>query len=382
MRKIVVITGTRANYGRLKPVMKAIERHDNLELKLIVTGMHLVGEFGLTVREIESDGFKIDEKVDMHISNDSGAGMCKSLGLGIIGMTQAIEKIKPDIIMILGDRDEDLAGAIIGAHMNIPVAHIHGGEVTGTIDESIRHAITKFSHIHFTATHESRERVLKLGERKEYVFNVGSPGLDSILKKEYLSREKILKKFNINLDKRVIIVAQHPVTTERKFAEKQMKETLEAISELNEEIILIYPNSDAGGREMIKVIEKFKSLDNLHIYENINFEDYLNLLKHADLMIGNSSSGIMEAPSYKLPVINIGTRQLGRECSSNVINVNYDKKEIINAANLALYDEEFKIKVKSCENPYGDGNTGERIADILSNLDIKSEKIIQKQITY
>ena len=192
MRRVCVITGTRANYGRLKPVMKAIQDSDKLELKLIVTAMHLVKECGYTISEIERDGYKIDATVDMHVSNDTGAGMCKSLGLGLIGLTQAVEQIKPDIILILGDRDEDLAGAIIGSHMNIPVAHIHGGEVTGTIDELIRHAITKFSHIHFPATEESRQRILKLGENEKYVYNVGSPGLDSIINREYETKENTI----------------------------------------------------------------------------------------------------------------------------------------------------------------------------------------------
>ncbi|GAB6168240.1 UDP-N-acetylglucosamine 2-epimerase [Clostridium carnis] len=381
MRKICVITGTRANYGRLKTVMNEIIKHPKLELKLIVTGMHLVPEFGYTVQEIENDGYTIDARVDMHLSNDTGAGMCKTLGLGLIGMTQAIENINPDVILILGDRDEDLAGAIIGAHMNIPVAHIHGGEVTGTIDESIRHAITKFSHIHFAATEESKERILKLGEISENVFNVGSPGLDSILNREYNTKEEIFKKFKLDTSKKLIIVAQHPVTTQRDESEEQMVKTMEAIKEIEEQTILIYPNADAGGREMISVINRYENLNFLTTYKNINFEDYLNLLKYADLMIGNSSSGIMEAPSYNLPVINIGTRQDGRQQSTNIINVTYDKNKIKSAIEIALYNKEFIEMVNSCENPYGDGKTGERIAKILSEFDINN-KLTQKKISY
>lgn len=381
MRKICVITGTRANYGRLKTVMNAIIEHPELELKLIVTGMHLVQEFGYTVTEIEKDGYHIDARVDMHLSNDTGAGMCKSLGLGLIGMTQAIEQINPDMILILGDRDEDLAGAIIGAHMNIPVAHIHGGEVTGTIDESIRHATTKFSHIHFAATDESRERLLKLGELDEYIFNVGSPGLDAILNREYNIREEIFNKFNLDASKKLIIIAQHPVTTQRDEAATQMKETMEAIKELGEQAILIYPNSDAGGRDMISVINEYEKLSFLHTYRNINFEDYLNLLKYADVMIGNSSSGIMEAPSYKLPVINLGIRQNGREQANNILNIEHNKKLIKSAIEKSLYDNEFINSVNNCVNPYGDGKTGERIADILSKIEI-NDKLTQKKISY
>lgn len=381
MRKICVITGTRANYGRLKTVMNAIIEHPELQLKLIVTGMHLVQEYGYTVSEIEKDGYYIDARVDMHLSNDTGSGMCKSLGLGLIGMTQAIEQINPDMILILGDRDEDLAGAIIGAHMNIPVAHIHGGEVTGTIDESIRHATTKFSHIHFAATEDSKERLLKLGELSEYIFNVGSPGLDSILNKEYKTKEQIFNKFKLDESKKLIIVAQHPVTTQRDEAAYQMEQTMEAVREIGEQTILIYPNSDAGGRDMISIISKYESLDFIHTYRNINFEDYLNLLKYADLMIGNSSSGIMEAPSYKLPVINLGVRQNGRQQADNILNVEHDKNLIKDAIEKSLYDNEFINQVNNCINPYGDGKTGKRIADILSKIEINN-KLTQKKISY
>ena len=381
MRKICVITGTRANYGRLKTVMNAIINHPELELKLIVTGMHLISEFGYTVTEIEKDGYTIDARVDMHLSNDTGAGMCKSLGLGLIGITQAIESIQPDMILILGDRDEDLAGAIIGAHMNIPVAHIHGGEVTGTIDESIRHATTKFSHIHFAATEGSKERLLKLGESEDYVFNVGSPGLDAILNREYSTRSELFNKFNLDASKKLIIVAQHPVTTQKEQAENQMQQTMEAIKELGEQTLLIYPNADAGGREMISVIQQYENLDFLTTYRNINFEDYLNLLKYADVMVGNSSSGIMEAPSYYLPVINLGTRQDGREQSNNILNVNHDKDLIKQAIETCLYDKTFIQQVNECVNPYGDGKTGERIANILADIEINN-KLIQKKIVY
>lgn len=381
MRKVCVITGTRANYGRLKTVMDSIINHPNLELKLIVTGMHLVQEFGYTVKEIENDGYNIDARVDMHLSNDNGAGMCKSLGIALIGLTQAIEAINPDIILILGDRDEDLAGAIIGAHMNIPVAHIHGGEVTGTIDESIRHATTKFSHIHFAATEDSRERLLKLGEINENIFNVGSPGLDSILNREYSDKREVFKKFNLDSNKKLIIVAQHPVTTQRELAKEQMEATMEAIKELEEQTVLIYPNSDAGSKDMIAVINKYEELDFLYTYRNINFEDYLSLLKYADVMVGNSSSGIMEAPSYKLPVINLGIRQNGRLQAENILNVTHNKELIRSSIEKALYDEEFRKIVENCINPYGDGKTGERIANILSEIDIDSE-LTQKKISY
>ncbi|MCR4943545.1 MAG: UDP-N-acetylglucosamine 2-epimerase (hydrolyzing) [Clostridium sp.] len=381
MRSVCVVTGTRANYGRLKTVMNAIEKSNELELKLIVTGMHLVPECGYTINEIRKDGYKIDEIVDMNLSNNSASGMCKSLGLGLIGMTQAIERIKPDIILILGDRDEDLAPAIIGAHMNIPVAHIHGGEVTGSIDESIRHAITKFSHIHFTANEDSKERVIKLGEQSKYVFNVGSPGLDSILNIEYKSKDELFNEYKLDINKRSILLAQHPVTTESSNAAIQIRETMEAIKKLNMQTVLIYPNSDAGSSEMIRVIEEYKNFDFIKMYKNIPFEDYLALLKYSDVMVGNSSSGIMEAPSFKLPVINIGTRQNGRLQSLNIINCDYSTNEIIEKIEYVLNDSLFKEKLDKCINLYGDGKTGEKIAEVLSNIKI-DKNLIQKKITY
>ncbi|MEH7366221.1 UDP-N-acetylglucosamine 2-epimerase, partial [Priestia megaterium] len=215
MIKVAVVTGTRADYGRLKPIMQEIEQSKTLELSTIVAGMHLIPEHGFTFNEILKDGFKIDARVDMHVSGDGGATMSKSLGLGIIGMTQAIEQISPDVILVLGDRGEALAATIAGAHMNIPVAHIHGGEVTGTIDESLRHAITKFSHIHFAATESSKNRIIKMGENRDYVFNTGSPGLDTILNREFSCKETIFSEFNLNPNKKLIMLAQHPVTSER-----------------------------------------------------------------------------------------------------------------------------------------------------------------------
>ena len=380
-KKICVITGTRANYGRLKPIMKEIINSNKLELSVVVTGMHLIRECGYTVTEIEKDGFIIDAKVDMHLANLNEAGMCKSLGIALLGLTQAIESIKPDVILILGDRDEDLAGAIIGAHMNIPVAHIHGGEVTGTVDEIIRHGITKFSHIHFPATENSKERIIKLGENQDYVYNVCSPGLDSILNREYKTKKDIFKKYGLSMKKKLIILSQHPVTTEADKSGDQIRKTLEAVKRIGEQVILIYPNSDAGSRKIVDVIKEYEKLEFINSYMNIPFEDFLNLLKYTDVMVGNSSSGIMEAPSFKVPVVNVGTRQNGRECSTNLLNVSYNEEEIYMAIHKSLYDESYINEVNKCINPYGDGKTGKRIVEILESLTI-SRNLVQKRINY
>lgn len=380
-RKIAVITGTRADYGIYYSVLRAIENHKDLELSLIVCGMHLSPEFGMTIEEIQKDGFKIDDKIDTILSSDSGSAMAKSIGITLMGLTQSLERINPDILLILGDRGEMIAGALAAVHMNIPVAHIHGGEVTGTVDESIRHSITKLSHIHFPANEDSKKRIIKMGEEEENVYVVGAPGIDYIKNTKYLSREDIIKRFNLKDDK-IFIMTQHPVTTEKHMVSNQIEETLSAIAKLGVQTIISYPNSDNGGREIIKVIEKYREkYDFLKVFKNLSQVEYLSLLNTADVMIGNSSSGIIEAPSFKLPVINIGTRQQGRLRACNIVDVSYSKKEILEAVDKVLYDKEFRKNLENCENPYGDGKAGERIADILSKIQINSN-LIQKKITY
>ena len=380
-RKICVITGTRADYGKLLPILKKIREDTDLELAIIATGMHFLDKFGYTVQEIESDGFDIDAPVRMIIEGDDGFSMTKSLGIGFYGISQAIEGIKPDIILVQGDRSEALIGAIIGAFTNIPVAHIEGGEVSGTVDESIRHAITKFSHIHFVSNKNSAERVLKLGERKEHVFIVGSPDLDIILNEDFFSKEKVEKELNIRLKQPTIIVLQHPVTTEADQASNQMRETMEALKELSLQVILIYPNADAGARGMIEVIKEYEGkYPWLRTVNNLNFKLFLSLMKYASVLVGNSSSGIREAPSYKLPAVNIGTRQKKREQSINVINTDYQKDKIVRAIKKAL-SPEFKEDIKDCANIYGDGKATERIINILKEIVIDS-KLITKNLTY
>lgn len=382
-RKIAVITGTRAEYGLLYPVMKAIENNLKLELSVIVTGMHLSPEYGYTIKEIKKDGFKIDATVDMLLSNDTGASMAKSLGIGIIGITQALEQIKPDIVLVLGDRGEPFAGTIAATHMNIPVAHIHGGESTtgGCIDESIRHSITKFAHIHFPATEESAERIKKLGEESWRIHKVGAPGLDTILNVELIPKEQLIRRFSLNANEPLLLTVQHPVTTQPENAAKEMRITLEALAELKIQTILIYPCSDAGGRSMIEVIKEYEHLPFLHTFKSLPHIEYLSLMKIAGALVGNSSSGIIEASSFHLAVVNIGIRQEGRQHTGNVIDVVHDKTKIIEAINKALHNETFKKKVRESANPYGDGKAGMRIAKVLAELEINNS-LLQKRITY
>ena len=380
-RKIAVITGTRADFGIFHHVLKEIEKQVTLDLKLIVCGMHLCPEFGMTINEIEKDGFEIADKFETILASDTGASMAKSIGLSIISMAQSFDRIKPDLVLILGDRGEMLGAATTAIHMNIPVAHIHGGEVTGTVDESIRHAITKLSHIHFPANEDSKQRILKLGEKEENIFVVGAPGLDYIRKTQYLSREEMLEKFELEDDK-IFLLTQHPVTTERDMVEWQIRETLDAVVELGYQTIVSYPNSDNGGREIIRVIEEYRAkYPFLRVFRNLSQVEYLSFLQISEVMIGNSSSGIIEAPSFRLPVVNIGSRQDGRLRACNIIDVPYGKETVKDGINKAINDMDFKKQLKSCTNPYGDGNASGKIAKILSEIKLDRE-LIQKQITY
>ena len=380
-RKIAVITGTRADYGIFFHVLKEIEKHEKLDLKLIACGMHLCPEYGMTINEIEKDGFVVSDKFETILASDTGAAMAKSIGLSIISMAQSFDRIKPDLVLILGDRGEMLAAATAAIHMNIPVAHIHGGEVTGTVDESVRHAITKLSHIHFPANEDSKQRILKLGEKEENIYVVGAPGLDYIKKTQYLSRKEMLERFKLEDDK-IFLLTQHPVTTERDMVEWQIRETLDAIVEIGCQTIVSYPNSDNGGREIIKVIEEYRSkYPFLKVFRNLSQVEYLSFLKIAEVMIGNSSSGIIEAPSFKLPVVNIGSRQDGRLRACNIIDIPYGKEAVKTGINKAINDERFKKELEYCTNPYGDGNASGKIARILSEIKLDRE-LIQKRITY
>jgi GDP/UDP-N,N'-diacetylbacillosamine 2-epimerase (hydrolysing) len=382
VKKIAVVTGSRAEYGILSPVLKAIQARRDLVLSLVVTGMHLSHEFGYTVQDIEKDGFKIDARVDMLPSRDTLGAMAESVGKGIMGMVQTWEQIKPDIVLLLGDRVEPLAAAIAGAYMNIPVAHIHGGDnPRAGLDEYARHAITKFAHIHFPATLKSAERVIKMGEDKWRVHMVGSPALDNILNEPTLSPEALAERLKIDLSRPLILLIQHPVTTQVDEATNQMRETLEAIVEIASPTVLLYPNSDAGGRRMIEVIKEFEKFAFIKTFPSLPRQEYLSLMKAAGVMVGNSSSGIIEAPSFGLPAVNIGIRQEGRERGKNVIDVGHNKREIIKAINKALTDREFLVEVKKRQSPYGDGKASQRIAEILSKVEITPE-LLQKKITY
>ena len=379
-RKITYITGTRADYGLMRSVLCQIHNHESLSLDIIVTGMHLMDEFGMTVDEIKKDGFNY-HLVDVRYDDDTKESMALFIGEFVQRLTPLIRTINPDFILLLGDRGEMLAGAIVGAYLSIPVAHIHGGDISSTIDDSTRHAITKFAHIHFTGTEKSAERIIKMGEEPSRVHVVGNPSLDQILHTKLLEPLEVAQKYHLDLTKPIFLMVQHPVTLEVDSASQQITETLEALSFFDGQTIVIYPNADAGGRSMIEVIKKFEGKNNIVSYSSLPYLDYLSILQISSVLIGNSSSGIVEAPSFGVPALNIGTRQLGRERGYNVIDVGYDRRSIKSALERALTDEEFLQKVKLKKSPYGDGQCGKRIISTLSTIDVDNN-LLMKKMTY
>ncbi len=380
MKKILYISGTRADYGLMRETLFSIRKHPGLKLEIVATGMHLMPEFGKTVNEIKKDGFKVREVYAVYKKDDKES-MAVFIGDFVKLLVKKVKEINPDIILVLGDRAEMLAGAIVGAYLMIPVVHIHGGDVTGNVDEIIRHAITKLSHVHLTATKKSRQRVIKMGEERGRVFVVGAPGLDDILSKKLISNKRILKKYNLDFKTPILLVIQHPAIFKAGASGKQMRETMEAVKEFKFQAIVVYPNADAGGREMIKIIHKYRKYPFIKIYKNIPRTDYLSLMRVSSALVGNSSSGIIEAPAFKLPVVNIGDRQLGREKSDNVIDVGYDKEKIKAAIRKAVYNERFIAKVRKCKNPYGSGKASVKITNILGKVKISGD-LFKKKITY
>lgn len=384
MKRILAVTGIRSEYFILQPIFEEIVKRDDLELKVVVTGTHLSPTYGETYKIIENDKYDI-LKLETLLSTDSLSGRSKSLGIQIMGLTDIILREKPNWLLVLGDREESISTAIVGTYMNIPIAHICGGDrVVGNIDDSIRHAVTKLSHLHFPTTKENGERILKMGEEPWRVHIVGNPALDSIRKQPDLSLGYINERLgtNLSLEKPFILLIKHPLSSEVQKAKEQMRITLETIAELGYETILTYPNSDSGSYGMIEVIDEYEEkYDFIKAFKTLPRDIFVNLQRKAALLLGNSSSGILEAPFLKLPVVNIGNRQKQRQHSENVIFVPHDKQLIKEAINKAIYDETFKQICKNCSNPYGDGYSGERIAKIIAEMPI-DDKLINKQIVY
>jgi len=369
MRKICVVTGTRAEYGLLRWVMEGIRKSTELELQLIATGMHLSPEFGMTVEVIEEDGFKIDRKVEMLLSSDTAVGVTKSMGLGMIGFADALAELKPDLMLVLGDRYEIFAVAASAMIARIPIAHLHGGETTeGAFDEAIRHSITKMSHLHFVAAEEYRRRVIQLGELPEHVFNVGGLGIDNILRLKLLSRDELEEALNFKLEKRNLLITFHPVTLEQNTSAQQMDELLAALAELKDTgLIFTMPNADTEGHVLFRKIEAFCAQHSQAcVFKSLGQLRYLSCINNVDAVIGNSSSGLLEVPSFKKGTINIGDRQTGRLKAASVIDCQPERKSISLAIS-RLYTSAFQATLLKVENPYGNGGASESILSILKD---------------
>lgn len=367
MRKICIITGTRAEYGLLRWVMQGIKDDSELTLQIIATGAHLSPEFGLTYREIEQDGFRIDRKVEMLLSSDTSVGIAKSMGLGMTGFADALNDLAPDLIVVLGDRYEIFSAVSAALVARIPVAHLHGGETTeGAFDEALRHSITKMSHLHFVAAEEYRQRVIQLGEQPERVFLVGGMGIDSIKRLKLLGREELEASLDFKFGSKNLLVTFHPVTLETTTAADQFHELLQALNDLEDtQLIFTLPNADTDGRILVKMVEQFVAMHaNARAYTSLGQVRYLSCVAHVDGVVGNSSSGLLEVPSFKKGTINIGDRQRGRLQSDSVINCEA-KRGDISAALVKLYSKKFQEQLVNTCSPYGEAGASEKVVKTI-----------------
>jgi UDP-hydrolysing UDP-N-acetyl-D-glucosamine 2-epimerase len=380
MKTILVVTGSRAEYGLLRPVFQAIDDHPELILQVAVTGTHLEKRFGYTVDEVKKE-WPVDVEVPLSLADDKTSDMARAISRATAGFADVVDRLSPDLMLVLGDRFEILGAAMGGVYSGIFLGHIHGGDSPQAgMDEYARHAITKLSHLHFAVSPRSAERIRKMGENPEQVHIVGAPGLDSILHQPLPSEEDLRERYDLG-DRPLALLVQHPLSTNPSSAHKEMQITLDAVEGLEIDVVTIFPNSDAGGSAMIELLENMAPHEGFSIRQSLPHTDFLGLMKIAWVMIGNSSSGVLEAPSLKLPVVNIGSRQSGRERADNIIDVPHDTAAIRAAIQTALFDAAFQKRVQECVSPYGDGHAGEKIADILAETQLH-EELRRKQLTY
>lgn len=379
MKKIIILTATRAEYGLLAPIIKKMKKL-KIDVKVVATGAHLSPEFGLTVNEIQEDGIIVDKRIEILLSSDTTVAISKSMGLALISFSEYFDEERPDALLVLGDRYETLAVCIAALNERIPIIHLHGGEATeGLIDEAIRNAITKLSYLHFTSTEEYRKRVIQMGEEPTRVFNVGAMGVENALNLELMSKEKLEKSLECNLDSYAILTF-HPVTLENHTAQYQIKALMETASKYsNITFICTKANADMDGRTINKCIEEYSyKYPNIKLYDSLGMQRYMSALKYAKFVIGNSSSGVIEVPSFGIPTINIGDRQKGRIQAKSVINCAPVVESIAEAIDKALSDD-FVRNIKNIKNPYGDGNTSDKIFDIINDYLSNNKLKVQKK---
>ncbi|CAK4070503.1 UDP-N-acetylglucosamine 2-epimerase [Vibrio sp. 16] len=373
-KKVAVFTGTRAEYGLLFWLLKDIQSDPDLTLQLLVSGMHLSPEFGDTYKQIEKDGFNIDEKIEILLSSDSAVGTAKSMGLGVLGFADALSRLAPDVLVILGDRFEALAAAQTAMILRIPIVHLHGGEITeGAYDDAIRHAITKLSYLHGTSTEEYRQRVIQLGESPERVKNIGAIGLDHLKRASFMDTQELSESLNFSIDKPYFLVTYHPVTLGEEAPEESFQALLDALDTFpDHQVILTYPNADDGGRRIIPILEEYarSNPERVLAIPSLGQVRYLSAVKHAAAVIGNSSSGIIEVPAFDVPTVNIGSRQKGRLAAKSVLNADATKESISNAISLAV-SRKYKAEDENIANPYGQGDSSKQVIEMIKGLDFE-----------
>jgi UDP-N-acetylglucosamine 2-epimerase (non-hydrolysing) len=378
IKKVAVFTGTRSEYGLLYWLLKDIQSDNSLDLKLLVSGMHLSPEFGCTYTQIENDGFIIDEKIEILLSSDSSVGVAKSIGLGVLGFADALDRLKPNVLIILGDRFEALAAAQTAMILKIPIIHLHGGEITeGAYDDSIRHSISKLSYLHATSTEVYRKRVIQLGESPNRVINVGAIGLDHLKRSKMLTLQEISESLNFKLSAPYFLVTYHPVTLAQEDPVESFRSLLDSLdSFLGHQIIITYPNADNGSRRIILMLEGYakQNPNRVLAIKSLGHQRYLSTVKYADVIIGNSSSGIIEAPAFDVPTVNIGMRQKGRLAAKSVLHCEANKDSISIQIHNAI-NRIYKIEGEQIVNPYGAGNTSGKIIDMVKSIESNSMKV-------
>ena len=378
--RILFVTGSRGEWGYIRPILRLIEKDAELDYDLCVTNMHLLPNFGSSEDEIIKDGFEIKHRVFMSLDSYNHVSQVKSLGIFLTSMADILSSNDYDFIMLAGDRGEQLMGAIAGAYTYIPVGHIQAGEVSGNIDGAARHAIGKLAHVHFASNTDAEERLIKLAEEKFRVFNTGAPQVDEMVQTPLLDSDYFLKKYNFDISKEFFLVVQHPVTEEYDEAENQINTTFNVLEKYQQKKVIILPNNDAGSLAIQNVIKQRKTLDHV-VFANLSRIEYLTLMRNSLLMIGNSSSGLLEAPTYNIPAVNIGRRQEGRVCGLNVIHTDFCEKKIKKAIEKALSHEFKNTLIEDGFNPYGDGNSSENILKIVKEIHNMKDLTIKK-LTY
>lgn len=383
MRRIAVYTGNRAEYGLLHPIIRAMRERGDLDVRLVVSGAHLSEEFGATIAEIREDGLEIAAALDIGVTGTDFKRQAFALGRAVVAYAETLDALAPDLSLVYADRMEGFAAVIASFEMNVPVAHVEGGDVTegGTHDDSVRHAMTKLAHLHFTTSEDSAERVRRLGEEPWRVVFAGLPTLDTIARKDFAAPEEVYAAFVLEPAQPIVVFTQHPVSTEPDQACEQVLESLEALREVGAQTIVTYPNSDPGSRAIIDAFARYRDVPHFQFHASLGRRRYLGLLNVASAVVGNSSSGIKETPSFGISCVNVGTRQAGRLRAENVIDVPYDRRAIADAVRRALFDEETRARVRHAGHPYGDGRAGEIVARTLATVEL-GPRLLRKRITH